>query len=164
MSLNKVMLIGNAGRDPEVRYVDGNDNQGNKTKVASFTLATSERYTDRQGNKQEQTEWHNIVAWRGLADVTENYIRKGTQIYVEGRLRTRSWEDKNNVGVKHYQTEVLAERIQLLGKRSDNPAADQSAAPAAGGFAQPAAAAPKPAPVQPQYPSSDGQGGDDLPF
>lgn len=117
MALNKVMLIGNVGKDPEVRYLE---NSGN-AKVASFTLATTERYRDRNGELKENTEWHNIVAWRNSADLAEKYIRKGTQLYIEGRLRTRSWDDQQ--GVKHYTTEINADNIQLLGRKSDNPGA-----------------------------------------
>ena len=118
MSLNKAMLIGNVGRDPEVRYLDGNS--GN-AKVATFTLATTERYRDRNGETRENTEWHNIVAWRNTADVVEKYVRKGTQLYIEGRIRTRSWDDQT--GNKRYTTEIIADTLQLLGKRSDNPGA-----------------------------------------
>ena len=118
MSLNKAMLIGNVGRDPEVRYLDGNS--GNAT-VATFTLATTERYRDRNGETRENTEWHNIVAWRNTADVVEKYVRKGTQLYIEGRIRTRSWDDQT--GNKRYTTEIIADTLQLLGKRSDNPGA-----------------------------------------
>lgn len=122
MSLNKVMLIGNVGKDPEVRYLDGNNNPGSgSTKVATFTLATTERYRDRNGELRENTEWHNIVAWRNSADVAEKYIRKGTQLYIEGRLRTRSWTDQT--GNKRYTTEVTVDNLQLLGKKSDNPGA-----------------------------------------
>ena len=120
MSLNKVMLIGNVGRDPEVRYLDGNS--GN-AKVATFTLATTERYRDRNGETRENTEWHNIVAWRNTADVVEKFVKKGTQLYIEGRIRTRSWDDQT--GNKRYTTEIIADTLQLLGKKSDNPAAAQ---------------------------------------
>ena len=120
MSLNKAMLIGNVGRDPEVRYLDGNS--GN-AKVATFTLATTERYRDRNGETRENTEWHNIVAWRNTADVVEKYVKKGTQLYIEGRIRTRSWDDQT--GNKRYTTEIIADTLQLLGKRSDNPGAQQ---------------------------------------
>ena len=116
MSLNKVMLIGNVGRDPEVRYLDGNS--GN-AKVATFTLATTERYRDRNGETRENTEWHNIVAWRGNADVVERFVRKGTQLFIEGRIRTRSWDDQT--GNKRYTTEIIADNLQLLGKKTDNP-------------------------------------------
>ena len=114
------MLIGNVGRDPEVRYLDGN----NGAKVATFTLATTERFRDRNGEVRENTEWHNIVAWRNTADVVEKYVRKGTQVYIEGRIRTRSWDDQN--GNKRYTTEILADNLQLLGKRSDNPGGQQN--------------------------------------
>lgn len=130
--LNKVMLIGNVGRDPEIRYIDGNNPSGGNAKVASFTLATSERYRDRNGEQKESTEWHNIVAWRNLADLAEKFIRKGTQIYVEGRIRTREFTDQT--GAKRYRTEIYADVIQLLGRRSDNPAAGSDAAPRQGGF------------------------------
>ena len=122
MSLNKVLLIGNVGRDPEVRYLEGGGGAQNATKVASFTLATTERFRDRSGELRENTEWHNIVAWRNSADLAEKFIRKGMQIYIEGKLRTRSWTDQQ--GVKKFTTEVVVDNIQLLGKRSDNPAAD----------------------------------------
>ena len=150
MSLNKVMLIGNVGRDPDVRYLDGNGAQGANAKVASFTLATTERYRDRTGNLQENTEWHNIVAFRNSADLAEKYIRKGSQIYVEGRLRTRSWTDQT--GNKKYTTEIVVDNIQLLGRRSDNPASQSEGYPAG----QPAAAPQQyqtrqQAPVQPAY-------------
>lgn len=128
MSLNKVMLIGNVGRDPEVRYLE---NSGN-AKVASFTLATTERYRDRNNELRENTEWHNIVAWRNSADLADKYIRKGTQLYIEGRLRTRNWDDQQ--GVKHYVTEIVADNIQLLGRKSDNPGAQGQT----GGYQQPA--------------------------
>ena len=123
MSLNKVMLIGNVGKDPEIRYLEGNSTSGN-AKVATFPLATSERYRDRNGNLQENTEWHNIVAWRNLADVIEKNVKKGTQIFIEGKLHTRSWTDQS--GNKRYTTEIVADNLQLLGKRSDNPGADAS--------------------------------------
>ena len=123
MSLNKVMLIGNVGKDPEVRYLDGNNNPNSgSTKVATFTLATTERYRDRNGELRENTEWHNIVAWRNSADVAEKYIRKGTQVYIEGKLRTRSWTDQT--GNKRYTTEVTVDNLQLLGRKSDNPGAN----------------------------------------
>jgi len=122
MSLNKVLLIGNVGRDPEVRYLEGSAGAQNATKVASFTLATTERYRDRNGELRENTEWHNIVAWRNSADLAEKFIRKGMQIYIEGKLRTRSWTDQQ--GVKKFTTEVVVDNIQLLGKRSDNPSAE----------------------------------------
>jgi len=110
MSINKVILVGNVGRDPEVRYLDKN------VAVANFSLATTERGYTMQNRTQvpERTEWHNIVAWRGLAELSEKYIRKGSQLYVEGKLQTRSWEKE---GIKRYTTEIVAEVIQLLGRR-----------------------------------------------
>ena len=120
MALNKVMLIGNVGNDPEIRYLDSNPQgpQGN-AKVASFRLATTERFRDRNGDVRENTEWHNIVAWRSSADLVEKFIHKGSQIYVEGKLRTRQWTDQQ--GNKRYTTEINADNIQLLGKRPDAP-------------------------------------------
>ena len=122
MSLNKVMLIGNVGRDPNVRYLDGNSGGGAGSKVATFTLATTERFKDRSGETRENTEWHNIVAWRNSADLAEKFIHKGTMIYVEGRLRTRSSTDQ--AGVQKYTTEVVADNIQLLSRRQDDEGAD----------------------------------------
>ena len=152
MSLNKAMLIGNVGRDPEVRYLDGNNGQA---KVATFTLATTERYRDRNGETRENTEWHNIVAWRNTADVVERFVKKGTQLYIEGRIRTRSWDDQN--GNKRYTTEIIADTLQLLGKKSDNPGAQPGGyQQPAQGYQQPGYAAPaQPAPAysQPQQPA-----------
>jgi single-strand DNA-binding protein len=113
MSINKAILVGNVGKDPEVRYLDKN------VAVANFTLATTERgYTMQNGTQvPDRTEWHNIVAWRGLAELAEKYIRKGSQLYIEGKIQTRSWEKD---GVKRYTTEIYAETIQLLGKRPEN--------------------------------------------
>ena len=143
------MLIGNVGRDPEVRYLDNQPSSPQGTKVASFTLATTERYRDRAGELRENTEWHNIVAWRNSADIAEKFIKKGTQIYVEGRLRTRSWTDQS--GAKRYTTEIVVDNLQLLGRRSDNPGAQDGgySAPAqGGGYAQPSY---HQAPAQPSY-------------
>ncbi len=182
MSLNKVLLIGNAGRDPEVRYLEGN---GGNTKVATFTLATSERYKDRSGELRENTEWHNIVAWRQSADVAEKFIRKGTQVFIEGRLRTRSYTDQS--GVKKFTTEITVDNLQLLGKRPEDgvpygaPAAPAQgygsqgsygggysapAAPAQGGYGAPAYQAPaQPQPATPVVEITvEDPGSDDLPF
>jgi len=127
MSVNKVILIGNVGRDPEVRYVDKD------VAVANFTLATTERgYTTASGQTiPERTEWHNIVAWRGLAKLAENYIRKGTSIYVEGKIRTRSWVDEKNGNVTRYTTEIYADEIQLLGKKPEGGVAPLTTNPSA---------------------------------
>ncbi len=112
------MLIGNVGRDPEVRYLDqGAAQAGQSTKVATFTLATTDRYRDRSGELRENTEWHNIVVWRQLADVSEKYIRKGSQVYIEGHIRTRSYNDQQ--GQKKYITEIECEVMQMLDKRQD---------------------------------------------
>jgi len=124
MSVNKVILIGFVGNDPEVRYVD------NKTPVANFRLATSENYTNKAGEKVSQTEWHNIVLWRGLAGIAEKYVKKGTQLYIEGRIRTRSWDDRD--GNKRYTTEIVADNMQLMGRRGDSgaiPTPSQNSAP-----------------------------------
>lgn len=114
MSVNKVILVGHVGKDPEVRYLEKN------VAVANFTLATTERgYTAQNGTQvPDRTEWHNIVAWRGLAELAEKYIRKGSQLYVEGKIQTRSWERD---GVKRYTTEIYAESIQFMGRKSDQP-------------------------------------------
>jgi single-strand DNA-binding protein len=111
-SLNKVMLIGHLGKDPEVRYTtDG-------TAVATFSLATSENWTDKNGTKQEHTEWHNIVAWRRFADLSQKYLTKGRQVYVEGRLQTRDWNDRE--GVRRRTTEIIVTQIVLLGSRAQS--------------------------------------------
>jgi len=112
MAVNKAILVGNVGSDPEVRHLEGG------TPVANLRLATSETYTNRNGEKITQTEWHNIVLWRGLAEVAEKYVKKGSQLYIEGRIRTRSWDDRD--GNKRYTTEIVADVLQMLGKRSDS--------------------------------------------
>jgi single-strand DNA-binding protein len=131
MSVNKVILVGNVGKDPEVRYLDKG------MAVANFSLATTEKgFTMQNGNQvPDRTEWHNIVAWKGLAEVAEKYVRKGSQLYVEGKIQTRSWEKD---GIKRYTTEIFADSFQLLGKKPENsevlstvaaPAADAIQAP-----------------------------------
>jgi single-strand DNA-binding protein len=119
MSFNKVILIGNVGKDPEIRRFENNIK-------ASFSLATSETYTPKGGEKVTQTEWHNVVCWRRLAEITENYIKKGSQLLVEGKLRYRSYDDKD--GNKRYIVEVEADNIQLLGRKPDSssPSGQQS--------------------------------------
>ncbi len=106
--VNKVILLGNLGKDPVVRRLE------NGTPVATFSLATSERYKDKEGNAQEKTEWHNIVLWRGLAEVAEKYLHKGDKIYVEGKLTTRSYEQE---GVKKYLTEIVGETMTMLSSK-----------------------------------------------
>ncbi len=108
MSVNKVILVGNVGRDPEIRHLDKG------VAVARFSLATTENYTAKTGEKVSNTEWHNVVAWRGLAEVVEKYVKKGSQLYIEGRLRTNSYEKD---GVKHYATEINADVMHMLGRR-----------------------------------------------
>jgi len=126
--VNKVILVGHLGKDPEIRYLEGN------VSVASFPLATSETY-NKDGKRVEQTEWHNIVMWRGLADVAVKYLTKGKLVYIEGRLRTRTYEDKE--GIRRYATEVVAETFTLLGRKSDfEPNGGVSAASAANTQAQ----------------------------
>ncbi len=112
MSVNKVILVGNVGKDPEVRHLDSG------VAVANFPLATSESYTAKNGERVTTTEWHNIVLWRGLADVAEKYVTKGQQLYIEGRIRTRAWDDKD--GNKRYTTEIYGDQMQMLGKKGDN--------------------------------------------
>ena len=109
-SLNKAMLIGRLGKDPETKTMQSG------AKVVNFSLATSEKYTDNDGNKQESTEWHNIVMWNKLADIAERYLRKGSQIYVEGKIKTRSWDDKD--GNKKYMTEINVFSMTMLGGKS----------------------------------------------
>jgi len=114
--VNKVILLGNLGKDPEVRYLD------NGVAVANFSLATTENYKNKQGERVSQTEWHNIVLWRGLAEVAEKYLKKGASIYVEGKIKTRKWEDKD--GNTRYNTEILADNMTMLGgkqSQSDSP-------------------------------------------
>ena len=111
MSLNKVMLIGNAGRDPEMRHLESG------IAVVTLPVATSERFKDRNGDVKEHTEWHNVVFWRNLAEIVEKHVRKGSQVFIEGKLRTRNWEDQS--GQKRYTTEIVAETMRLLGRRPD---------------------------------------------
>ncbi|RDV14086.1 single-stranded DNA-binding protein [Pontibacter diazotrophicus] len=111
-SVNKVILIGNLGKDPEVRHLEGG------VAVARFPMATSESFKDKSGQKQERTEWHNIVVWRGLAEVAEKYLKKGNSVYIEGRLRTNNYQDKE--GIQRYSTEIVADNMTMLGGRSDN--------------------------------------------
>ena len=108
MSVNKVILVGHVGRDPEIKHLDKG------VAVSNFSLATTETYIAKTGEKISNTEWHNIVAWRGLAEVVEKYVKKGSQLYIEGRIKTRSYEKD---GSKHYVTEIYADEMQLLGKR-----------------------------------------------
>lgn len=121
-SLNKVMLIGNLGKDPELRYTTSG------VAVATFTMATSESWKDQDGNAQERTEWHNIVAWRKLAEICGEWLRKGKKVYVEGRIQTRSYDDKNT-GAKRYITEIVADQIIMLDGRPAGSAQESASAP-----------------------------------
>ena len=124
MSVNKVILIGNVGKDPEIKYLE------NGTPFCTITLATTESYKNKSGEKVENTDWHNVALWRGLAEIAQKYVKKGSQIYVEGRIRYRSYDDKD--GVKKYITEIIADNLRLLGRRPDdsNSASSGTSAPA----------------------------------
>ena len=131
MSVNKVILVGNLGRDPEVRYLPSGQT------VANFTLATSDSYNDRSGARQERTDWHNIVVYGKQAELCGQYLKKGRQVYIEGRISTRQYEAKDGSG-KRYRTEIVAQRVQFLGGRTgagaggtvmDEPAADFGGGP-----------------------------------
>lgn len=141
--VNKVILIGNVGADPEVRFLEGG------TAVANIRLATTETF-NRNGEKSELTEWHNIVLWRGLAEIAEKYVKKGMKLYIEGRLRTRQWEDKDHI--KRYTTEIYADNMQMLSRVDNSSSNDVTAATKA--------STPK-APVEKVEPDIQD---DDLPF
>lgn len=111
MSVNKVILVGRLGKDPELRYTPSGD------AVCNFSLATSERYKDKQGQQQEKTEWHNIVVWRKLAEICGKFLAKGSMIYLEGRIQTRSYDDRD--GNKRYITEIVADKMQMLGSKNE---------------------------------------------
>ena len=138
-SLNKVMLIGNLGKDPELRFTSSG------VPVATFTIATNESWKDQEGNLQERTEWHNIVAWRKLAEICGEWLKKGKKVYIEGRIQTRSYDDKNT-GAKKYMTEIVADSMIMLDGKSAGAPHESSAAPAA------------------QEPAPGGASNDDLPF
>ncbi|MGL5684095.1 MAG: single-stranded DNA-binding protein [Marinifilaceae bacterium] len=156
--VNKVILIGNVGADPEVRYLEGG------VATVNLSLATSETYKDRNtGERITQTEWHNVVFWRGLAEIVEKYVKKGTRLYIEGRLRSRSWEDQN--GVKHYRTEVQADNMQMLSSRQEQggmPGMENSTHTAPTTHSPAATSAPKPMPSSDITMNDDDT--DDLPF
>lgn len=166
MSVNLAILVGNVGQNPDIKVFDGG------TKKATFSLATSEKYKDRNGELHENTEWHNIVCWRATADVVERFVKKGTQVYIQGKITTRSWEDQT--GQKRYTTEIEVSNLQLLGGRQDNQGQGQ----AQGGYqapAQPMYQAPQqpayqaPVPAAPAAPAAADPNSlepqsDDLPF
>ena len=154
MTVNKVILVGNLGRDPEIRYT------ANQDAVANVTIATSETWKDKSGEKQERTEWHRVVFFRRLAEIVNEYLKKGSQIYIEGRLQTRKWQDQS--GQDRYTTEIIADEMRMLGRR-----AESSTGPAGDAFKQPSRA-PSP---QPQASTQGNQGAsafddfdDDIPF
>jgi single-strand DNA-binding protein len=119
-SVNKVILLGNVGKDPEIRSTPGG------TMVANFTLATSDRFQDQQGNWQDRTEWHNLVAFKRTAEIVRDYVKKGSKLYIEGKIQTRTWDDKD--GAKHYKTEILVNDLSLLSSRDEG----------SGGYSRPA--------------------------
>ena len=144
--INKVILVGNLGRDPEMRYTQ------NGIAVCSFSLATSESYKDRNtGERVTQTEWHNVILWRGLAETAEKYLRKGSSVYIDGKIKTRKWEDQQ--GQTRYTTEIIGDTMQMLDKREASSAPMPQAQPAA----QPEQTASAPQPPASTEP-------DDLPF
>ena len=154
--INKVILIGNVGADPEVRALEGG------VKVARLRIATTERIYNRQTQEtKEHTEWHNVTLWRNLADVADRFIRKGSQVYIEGSLRTRDWMDKD--GNKRYANEIVATDLKMLGRRGDAPAsgADNSYGGSYGGAAQSSQSSPSPSG---DIAASAPQEVDDLPF
>lgn len=151
MSINKVILVGNLGSDPEVRYLDGD------RVVANFSVATNETYTDRQGNRVTQTEWHRIEMWDSLAKVAEQYLKKGRQVYIEGKIKTEKWTDQN--GVDKYTTRIRANVLQMLGNREDG-GSDQN--PQSGTQSNQAPQNQNTSNTETNQPSSDDL--DDLPF
>ena len=156
-SVNKVILIGNLGKDPEVKYTP----QG--TPVAKFSLATNERFKDKDGNWQDRTEWHNIVLWQRLAEIAGEYLKKGSKVYIEGRIQTHSWDDKQS-GQKKYMTEIVGNDLVLLSGRGEGAGSGDfsggsRASSSAGGnnFDQ---RAPEPEPAPASGPITD----EDIPF
>ncbi len=149
MNVNKVILVGHVGKDPEVRHLDSN------VSVANFSLATSDTYTNKSGEKVTTTEWHNIVCWRDLASRAENYVRKGRLIYLEGKIRTRSYDAQD--GSKKYITEILADSFQLLDKKIEGTYGESAKATQTSGVVN------EPGNDQNTY-GNDDREGDDLPF
>ena len=149
-SLNKVLLIGRLGKDPEIRYTQSGQS------VATFSLATSDNWTDQTGNKQDRTEWHNIVAWSKLADLSQRFLAKGRQVYIEGRIQSREWTDQS--GGKRRTTEIIASNIVFLGSRTQDGGGSYDAPPPYGTSQQPPASSSSTygRPYEPEqpYPSS----------
>ena len=154
--VNKVILIGNIGADPELRYTPSG------TAVTNYNMATNENWTDNSGERQERTEWHRIVVWGRLAEICNQYLRKGSKVYIEGRLQTRSWEGQD--GLKRYTTEVVARDMQILDSRDDAAAGEMEAGssfPSGAGVSTPSSAQDEGGVQEPPPP----QGAeDDLPF
>ena len=121
MSVNKAILVGNLGKDPELRYTPSG------TAVCTFSLATTDRFKNKQGEQQERTEWHNIVVWAGLAEICGKYLTKGKQIYIEGRIQNRSYDDRD--GNKRYITEIVANEMQMLGRAGEQGGDGRSSTP-----------------------------------
>ena len=154
--VNKVILVGNLGKDPEVRYTPSG------SPVASFSLATTERYNDKSGQRQERTEWHNIIFWNRLAEICQQYLRKGSSIYLEGRIQTRSWDDRD--GNKRYTTEIIGNAMQIIGSRGAGAGEDSRPQPDASRPPYTPPGGPGPAPDQSQPKSESIPQDDDLPF
>ena len=153
--VNKVILIGNLGKDPEVRYMPSGG------AVANVTLATSESWKDKQsGEKQERTEWHNVVFYNRLAEIAGEYLKKGSKVYVEGSLRTRKWQDKD--GQDRYTTEIRADEMKMLGDRVSKGAAGEQNAPPAGSAPAPSSGSASAPPKRQPAPAGDMD--DDIPF
>jgi single-strand DNA-binding protein len=156
-SVNKVILIGNLGKNPELRYTPGGQ------AVANFSIATSEKFTDKSGQKRESTEWHNIVAWGKLGELANQYLKKGRPVYIEGKLTTRSWDDKD--GNKKYKTEVVANQMQFLGSAPGGGQAEgDTQAPPTDNADEFGASASVAEPPMPPMPSQTAATQDDLPF
>lgn len=164
-SLNKVILIGNLGRDPEVRYMPNGD------AVANFSIATTENYKDKNGDKQERTEWHNIVCYRRLGEIAGQYLKKGRSVYIEGKIQTRKWQDKE--GKDRYTTEIIADEMKMLGGRDGNDSAPAYGGGGGGSYAgggndyaqsapAPRASAPQQSRPAPSRPVDEFE--DDIPF
>ena len=151
-SVNKVILLGNVGKDPDIRSTAGG------TMVANLTLATSDRFQDGQGNWQDRTEWHNLVAFKRLAEIVRDYVKKGSKLYVEGKIQTRSWDDKET-GAKRYRTEIVVLDLSLLSGREDGAGSSRASASSnASGFDQRPPAGPD------DFAQSAEISDDDIPF
>ena len=153
-NLNKVMLIGRLGQDPEIRYTQSG------SAVANVTIATNDYWTDKQDEKQERTEWHSLVLWERIADLAQSYLKKGSQVYVEGRLQTRDWEDQQ--GQKHYKTEVVVTTMQFLD--SKNPESGSSTEYSATSSAPPVTSVSVDSANSNEAPQGDDYIKDDIPF